>query len=553
MKIRSAIVICLILLLIGAAKSAYSIYCGVMSPFEDLVQDAHFIPAGEIRHIEQQTFRMEVKEVLWGSIPEKTIIIKQTSGWEGGLYTGATGTWVLLLSRKLGKNVYELPNGCGEFALSIPQQAYARKIDALRSSVRRIKFVTAPYDEKTMSSLLTEVGSVNVTGPRMITALMHAAKTNSVPKLRWLISNKADLDQQDNTGKTALMLAAREGHGESVRTLVDAGAKLDLQDADGNTAIMLASLASPALGDFLESRGANPRTRNKNGLNAATAALMYYTKRRDTENIFRAIAKGADVNARDTEGDTALCSAIESGCETKVIGVLLKKGAKTSLPCHGYLPLERALMSNNDVAARELYRGGARIDFRAGGYHHLVRALSEGKIEQVELLLSMGAPVNPAKLSHDDMPPLYYAVTKGNPDLCELLIKRKARTDVMITLYERRRSYLHLAVEDGNLAVIRILLRSRKLMETRDSDGKTPLYHAIDGRNYEVAELLLENGARINNAGTSKDRPLLEIVCAQKGKGWTEIAKQLIKKGADPARDLPYSKACLKEIEKGGP
>ena len=54
-----------------------------------------------------------------------------------------------------------------------------------------------------------------------------------------LISNKADVNKQDNRGFTALHRAAEMGHIEIVKELLQNGAKKEIE-AEGHTALSLA-------------------------------------------------------------------------------------------------------------------------------------------------------------------------------------------------------------------------------------------------------------------------------------------------------------------------
>ncbi|KAI1424143.1 ankyrin repeat-containing domain protein [Xylaria sp. FL1777] len=68
-------------------------------------------------------------------------------------------------------------------------------------------------------------------------------------------------------------------------------------------------------------------------------------------------------------------------------------------------------------------------------------------------------------------------------------------------------SPLHMAAKKGSSRIIRMLLQHNSDCNERDSEGLTPLIHAVIGGNEEAVLLLLENGARIDYAHWDDNRP----------------------------------------------
>ncbi|KAF2963150.1 hypothetical protein GQX73_g10430 [Xylaria multiplex] len=75
-------------------------------------------------------------------------------------------------------------------------------------------------------------------------------------------------------------------------------------------------------------------------------------------------------------------------------------------------------------------------------------------------------------------------------------------TDLILANGQQGDSYgwqspLHLAAQKGDDRIVRVLLQYQSDCNERDSDGLTPLFHAIISGHEDVASLLLEHGARI--------------------------------------------------------
>jgi ankyrin repeat protein len=108
-----------------------------------------------------------------------------------------------------------------------------------------------------------------------------------------LIDAGADFDATDNRGATALIYAALDGHFECASALVERGANLEAMTLDGYTALLL-SVKNTKQSDLTSQSWSNVRVKVK-------------TDRIKTIRIL--VEHGANVNARDKRGQTALTLA----------------------------------------------------------------------------------------------------------------------------------------------------------------------------------------------------------------------------------------------------
>ena len=65
---------------------------------------------------------------------------------------------------------------------------------------------------------------------------MEAAQ-HSLPVIKFLIANGAEVNATDALGETALIMAARAGNEDIVKTLIKARANVNAKDAEGRTAL----------------------------------------------------------------------------------------------------------------------------------------------------------------------------------------------------------------------------------------------------------------------------------------------------------------------------
>lgn len=186
------------------------------------------------------------------------------------------------------------------------------------------------------------------------TELMNAAKNGDIVGVQKIIDRGADVNQQNNKGKTALMFAASEGHEDIVQFLIDHGAKVDIADEYGTTALIVASTAGKyKVVELLLAHNANPDVRDQSG-SAPLVNAVYFGHTRTVKLLLPKLDKidkkdgeellllasglghadivgemidfGISVNARGLKQRTALMAAAAFN-KPEVIKVLLKKGA----------------------------------------------------------------------------------------------------------------------------------------------------------------------------------------------------------------------------------
>ena len=149
---------------------------------------------------------------------------------------------------------------------------------------------------------------------------------------RSLIRAGADLDLQDNFGRTALMLASLYNYDEAAVALIAAGASLNLKDTDGCTALMLACgnfsdvMISGLIqaGAILDIQG-SCISGSADKVNGCTA-LMIACLNDDTSICAQLIEAGASVNLQDEFGWTSLMAASRAG-NGAIVKVLIRAGA----------------------------------------------------------------------------------------------------------------------------------------------------------------------------------------------------------------------------------
>lgn len=153
------------------------------------------------------------------------------------------------------------------------------------------------------------------------------------------------------------------------------------------------------------------------------------------------LAKGANPNARNNNGDTPLHLAASANSFT-LVKLLVSKGA--------------------DVNAKGQYGSTA-----------LHSAAFYGNKEMAEFLISKGANVN-AKGQSDETP-LFEGVEEEQKGMVEFLISKGANVNAKD---KDKVTPLHQAVFNKGTEIAELLIAKGAEVNARDSDGKTPLYWA---------------------------------------------------------------------------
>ena len=244
---------------------------------------------------------------------------------------------------------------------------------------------------------------------------------------------------------------------------------------------MCGSCAFPGLANYRSLRAR--KGRDADLLESAAAGSL--------EGVWRALRDGANVNALDDSGRSALYHACEASHDAMARG-LLAAGARPVGGTSHSAPLVAAILRGNRRLATRLMTAGAPVDAFYRKITPLLCAAEAGQIKLVQALLRKGA--NPNRVSAFGKTAVCGAIECGN----------RRRPDVVRT-------------------IVNELILAGARVNTSDDSGQTPLHWAAVSGDVALVELLLRNGAEPGHVNAAGESP----VAVARRMGFETIAETL--------------------------
>ena len=227
--------------------------------------------------------------------------------------------------------------------------------------------------------------------------------------------------------QSGLGLSSNSNLTYTVRLLLDKGANANAKHREDEiTAVMQASRKGHRdIVQLLCERGADVNTKDKEG----NTALHYAAQHGHVEVVKLLLKEGANIEAIGGRfGDTALMDAAGSG-QNSVAVILLQAGAIVSKTSYkGATALARAAGNGHEGMAKILLDSGAALETGDdNGLTPLSVAAYRDKVEMVKMLLTAGAECETRDLS--GVTPLMKAADMGNRANMEFLLEAGANID----------------------------------------------------------------------------------------------------------------------------
>lgn len=226
--------------------------------------------------------------------------------------------------------------------------------------------------------------------------------------------------------------------------------------------------------------------------NNGRTALHYAVARFDIAKML--VNHGADVNVRDNNGDVPLHIAITDNRNDSIKLLLSRSSIVNASNNKGELPIHLAVRIRNTHAIKLLLQHGASLlDETVSHDIVLFISIQRSDYQMVKNLVRLFyANVNVGNSM--GVTPLHVAIETGNLAMIKLLIELGANVNLRCA---NGSTPIHYAVSRGNYSAAKLLLKYGANVNTQDQDGNTPLHIAVNSNFTNIAQLLRQNGAKI--------------------------------------------------------
>jgi ankyrin repeat protein len=262
----------------------------------------------------------------------------------------------------------------------------------------------------------------------------------------------------------------------------------------------------------------------------------------DMTTVRSLLEQGADVNAPGTDGTTALHWVVRVD-DVETAQLLIRAGADpTQTNLYGATPIQLASLNGSVAMIGLLLDAGADVNsVDPTGETALMTAVRSGNPDAVKLLLDRGATVD-ARDPEFQQTALMFAVRENHPAVVRLLIEHGA--DVNATTRTGETPEFELGNSRPGFSFGVGIIRggwSERGLRAPIPGAMSPLMYAARDGYTEAAEILLANGAAVNQADANGITPMLLATLNNQ----PALAEYLIRRGADVNASDWYGRAPL--------
>ena len=385
--------------------------------------------------------------------------------------------------------------------------------------------IASKYSHATVLRLLLKAhADCNSVEKYSATALDLACENGNHMVVRTLLMNSECDTNSDRQGKLSpLSVATSRSFLSCAEFLLEKNANTEVQGTENRTPLCYAAInGHNELCQLLLKHGANP-----NISIGANPILLVVAEGGNLEIVKVLLKNGAEIDATDSENQTALLRASENGHKA-VVAHLLENGADSHhVNVHGLTSIHYAASDGFTEIVQLLIDSGADLK-RPSPRSWTPLHMCYDHPETTHLLLKNGADVNSVE---NGCTPLYLAASNNAPEVVKVLLSYNPNLEITKTgeLYEKNFSALTVATVLGSAEVVRLLLEAGANINHRSQDGNFPLQYAVLNQE-KILPILMEYNPKVDLTDNDGDTALHYISSSTS----ITTAKVLVNGGADP-------------------
>jgi ankyrin repeat protein len=328
--------------------------------------------------------------------------------------------------------------------------------------------------------------------------LYNAIKHNSnIEIVKLLIKKGANIKEKDRYGNSLLYNAIKhKSNIEIVKLLIKKGADINEIDSYGNSLLYNAIITNNVkIVDLLIKKVKMNKKDKESFTDLVVKIIENNIEIEKLIEIVKLIEKVADINEKDSFGNTYLHYAIKHNSNIEIVKLLIEKFADINeIDRYGNSLLFYAIIKSNIEIVKLLIEKGANInEIDSFGNSLLYNAIIENSnIEIIDLLIEKGADINEKDRYGNSL--LYNAIKhNSNIEIIDLLIEKVADINEIDSFGN---TYLHYAIiYKSNIEIVKLLIEKGVNINKKNNNGDTA--YTLE-KNEEIKKILIKNGAKVD-------------------------------------------------------
>ncbi|XP_060240591.1 transient receptor potential cation channel subfamily A member 1 isoform X1 [Meriones unguiculatus] len=325
-------------------------------------------------------------------------------------------------------------------------------------------------------------------------------------RLEDFMKSRRKLSKCEDENISPLHHAAAEGQVELMKLIIQGSSceVLNIMDDYGNTPLHWAAEKNQVESvKFLLNQGANPNLRNRNMM----APLHIAVQGMNNEMIKVLTEHSAtNINLERENGNTAVMSTCAKD-NSEALKILLEKGAKLCKSNKwGDYPVHQAAFSGAKKCMELILDYGEKTGYTRESHINFVNhkkvsplhlAVQSGDLDMIKMCLDNGAHIDMKE--NAKCMALHFAATQGATDIVKLMISSyTGSSDIVNAVDGNEETLLHRASLFDHHELADYLISVGADINSTDSEGRSPLILATASASWNIVNLLLSKGAKVD-------------------------------------------------------